>query len=186
MAERRKSENVMQTFTLIHVVISLIGILSGFVVLFGMLAGKRFNGWTGVFLATTVATCVTGFGFPFDHLLPSHKVGIISLVVLAVAIFARYRRNLAGAWRKTYVVSALLALYLNVFVLIVQAFLKIPALKNIAPTPNDPPFKLTQLVVLATFIALGIVAAIRFRNEPVRSPQSGQSRANHSSIAAHD
>ncbi len=176
----------MKTFTLVHVVISLVGILSGFIVLFGMLTAKRLNGWTALFLATTVATGVTGFGFPIDHLLPSHKVGIISLVVLAVAIFARYRRNLAGAWRKTYVISAVIALYLNVFVLIVQAFLKIPALKNIAPTPNDPPFKLTQLVVLATFIALGIVAAIRFRNEPVRSPQSGQSRANHSSIAAHD
>jgi len=176
----------MKTFTLVHVVISLVGILSGFIVVSGMLAGRRLNGWTALFLATTVATSVTGFGFPIDHLLPSHKVGIISLVVLAVAIFARYRRNLAGAWRKTYVISAVIALYLNVFVLIVQAFLKIPALKNIAPTPNDPPFKLTQLVVLATFIALGIVAAIRFRNEPVRSPQSGQSRANHSSIAAHD
>jgi len=176
----------MKTFTLVHVVISLVGILSGFIVLSGMLAGRRLNGWTALFLATTVATSVTGFGFPIDHLLPSHKVGIISLVVLAVAIFARYRRNLAGAWRKTYVVSAVLALYLNVFVLIVQAFLKIPALKNIAPTPNDPPFKLTQLVVLVTFIALGIVAAIKFRNERVRSVQSSQLRTNPSSLATHD
>jgi len=176
----------MKTFTLVHVVISLVGILSGLIVLFGMLAGKRLNGWTGVFLATTTATSVTGFFFPFHGLTPGIVVGIISLAVLAVAIFARHARNLAGAWRKTYVVSVVLALYLNLFVLIVQAFLKIPALKNIAPTQNDPPFKLTQLVVLATFIALGIVAAIRFRNEPVRSPQSGQSRANHSSIAAHD
>jgi hypothetical protein len=176
----------MNAFTLVHVVISLIGILSGFVVLFGMLAGKRFNGWTGVFLATTVATSATGFFFPFHGLTPAIAVGILSLVVLAVAIVARYRRNLAGVWRKTYVVSALLALYLNVFVLIVQAFLKIPALKNIAPTQNDPPFKLTELVVLAAFIALGIVAAIRFRNEPVRSGQSGQLRANHSSVATHD
>ena len=163
----------MKTFTLIHVVISLVGILSGFIVLFGMLTAKRLNRWTALFLATTVATSVTGFGFPFDHLLPSHKVGIISLVVLAVAIFARYRRNLACAWRKTYVVSAVLALYLNVFVLIVQAFLKIPALKNIAPTQNDPPFKLTQLVVLVTFIALGIVATIRFRCEPTPATQPG-------------
>jgi hypothetical protein len=176
----------MKAFTLIHVVISLIGILSGFVVLFGMLAGKRFNGWTALFLTTTVLTSVTGFFFPFHGLTPGLVVGAISLVLLAVAIFARYRLHLAGAWRKTYVVSAVIALYLNVFVLIVQSFLKIPALKNIAPTQNDPPFKLTQLVVLVTFIALGIAAAIKFRNEPVRSAQSGQSRANHSSIAAHD
>ncbi len=176
----------MKTFTLVHVVISLVGILSGFIVLFGMLAGKRFNGWTGVFLATTVATSATGFFFPFHGLTPAIAVGILSLVVLAVAIVARYRRNLAGAWRKTYVVSAVLALYLNVFVLIVQAFLKIPALKNIAPTPNDPPFKLTQLVVLVTFIALGIVAAIKFRNERVRSVQSSQLRTNPSSLATHD
>jgi len=176
----------MKAFTLVHVVISLIGILSGFVVLFGMLAGKRFNGWTGVFLATTTATSVTGFFFPFHGLTPGIVVGIISLAVLAVAIFARYARNLAGAWRKTYVISAVLALYLNVFVLIVQSFLKLPALKEIAPTQNDPPFKLTQLVVLVTFIALGIAAAIKFRHEPVRSAPSGQSRANQSSIAAHD
>ena len=186
MVERRKSEDVMPTFTLIHVVISLIGILSGFVVLFGMLAGKRFNGWTGVFLATTTATSVTGFFFPFHGLTPALMLGVISLVVLAVAIFARYERNLAGAWRNTYVISAVLALYLNVFVLIVQSFLKIPALKEIAPTQNDPPFKLTQLVVLVTFIALGIVAAIRFRNDPLRSGQSGQSRTNHTPVATHD
>jgi hypothetical protein len=176
----------MKAFTLIHVVISLIGILSGFIVFFGMLTAKRLNGWTALFLATTVATSVTGFGFPIDHLLPSHKVGIISLVVLAVAIFARYRRNLAGAWRKTYVVSAVLALYLNVFVLIVQAFLKIPALKNIAPTQNDPPFLIAQLVVLMLFVALGIAAAIKFRNERVRSGQSSQLRTNPSSLATHD
>ncbi len=176
----------MKTFTLVHVVISLVGILSGFIVLFGMLTAKRLNRWTALFLATTVATSVTGFFFPFHGITPGIVVGIISLVVLAVAIFARYQRNLAGAWRKTYVVSAVLALYLNLFVLIVQAFLKIPALKNIAPTQNDPPFKLTQLVVLVAFIALGIIAAINFRDEPVRSAQSGQSRGNHSSIAAHD
>ena len=158
----------MKTFTLVHVVISLVGILSGFIVLFGMLTAKRLNGWTALFLATTVATSVTGFFFPFHGITPGIVVGIISLVVLAVAIFARYARNLAGAWRNTYVISAVLALYLNVFVLIVQSFLKIPALKEIAPTQNDPPFKLTQLVVLVVFIALGVVAAIRFRSEAVR------------------
>ncbi len=162
----------MNAFTLIHVAISLAGILSGFVVLFGLLTAKRLDGWTALFLATTAATGVTGFFFPFHGVTPAIVVGIISLVVLAVAIFARYARNLAGAWRKTYVACAMLALYLNVFVLIVQAFLKIPALKEIAPTQNDPPFKLTQLVVLVTFIALGVVAAIRFRNEAAGSAES--------------
>src|SRR5213076_1010453 len=149
----------MQTFTLIHVGISLIGILSGLVILLGMLMGKRFNGWTALFLSTTVLTSVTGFFFPFHGVTPAIVVGVISLVVLAVAAFARYARNLAGAWRKTYVVTALFALYANVFVLIVQAFQKIPALKEIAPTQNDPPFKFTQLAVLIAFIALGIGAA---------------------------
>src|SRR5216684_3845277 len=138
----------MKAFTLIHVVISLIGILSGFLVLFGMLAGKRFNGWTGVFLATTVATSVTGFGFPIDHLLPSHKVGVISLVVLAVAIIARYVLHLRGAWCRIYVVGAAVALYLNVFVGVVQAFEKVPALSALAPKQTEPPFVITQLVVL--------------------------------------
>jgi len=162
----------MTSFTLIHVAISLAGILCGFVVLFGLLTAKRLDSWTPLFLATTAATSVTGFFFPFHGVTPAIVVGIISLVVLAVAIFARYARNLAGAWRKTYVACAMLALYLNVFVLIVQAFLKIPALKEIAPTQNDPPFKLTQLVVLVTFIALGVVAAIRFRNEAAGSAES--------------
>jgi hypothetical protein len=157
----------MKTLTLIHVAISLVGIFSGFVFLFGLLAGKEFSRWTAVFLATTVATSVTGFFFPFRGLTPAIVVGIISLVVLAVAIFARYARNLAGAWRKTYVISAVLALYLNVFVFVVQAFLKIPALKAIAPTQNDPPFQLAQLVVLVAFIALGALAVIRFRIERV-------------------
>jgi len=157
----------MKTFTLLHVLISLAGIFSGFVVLFGLLAGKQLDGWTKFFLATTVATSVTGFFFPLHGLTPAIVVGIISLAALAVALFARYARHLAGTWRKTYVFSAVLALYLNVFVLIVQSFLKIPALKEIAPTQNDPPFKFTQLVVLVAFIALGIVAAIRFRGEPV-------------------
>ena len=155
------------TYTLVHVVLSLVGIGSGFVVLFGLLAGKRLNGWTAVFLSSTVATSVTGFGFPFDHLLPSHKVGILSLLVLAVATLARYALRLAGAWRRIYVVGAVAALYLNVFVAIVQAFQKVPALKVMAPTQSEPPFLLTQLVVLALFLALAVVAAIKFRNQPV-------------------
>ena len=156
----------MQTFTLIHVLISLAGILSGFVFLFGLLTGQEFSRWTAIFLATTAATSVTGFFFPFHGITPAIVVGIISLVVLVLAIYARYGRQLAGAWRKTYVVTAVLALYFNVFVLVVQSFQKIQFLKNIAPTQNDPPFKLTQLVMLVVFIVLGILAAMRFRAEP--------------------
>ena len=156
--------------TLVHVVLSLVGIGSGFVVVFGLLTGRRLNGWTALFLATTVATSVTGFGFPFDHLLPSHIVGILSLVLLAGAILARYAFHLAGAWLRTYVISAVGALYLNVFVLVVQAFEKVPALNALAPTQKEPPFLVAQLVVLAIFVALAILAAKKFHTEPVRTP----------------
>jgi hypothetical protein len=131
--------------------------------MYGLLTAKRLNGWTALFLATTVATSVTGFGFPFDHLLPSHKVGIISLVVLAIAILARYPLHLAGAWRRIYVISAAIALYLNVFVLVVQAFEKVPALRAMAPKQNEPTFLVAQLLVVAIFVVLTIVAAKRFR-----------------------
>jgi hypothetical protein len=157
------------TFTFVHVLLSLVGIGSGFIVLFGLLTGKRLDGWTALFLASTVATSVTGFGFPFDHLLPSHKVGIMSLLMLTVAILARYAFHLTGAWRWIYVVGAVVALYLNVFVAIVQAFEKVPALKAIAPTQSEPPFVLTQFVIMALFVVLAVTAAIRFRNEQVRS-----------------
>jgi hypothetical protein len=159
----------MTTFTFVHVVLSLIGIFSGFVVVFGLLASKRLDGWTALFLATTVLTSVTGFFFPFHHFLPSHGVGILSLLVLAVAILARYARHLAGAWRRIYVITAAIALYFNVFVLIVQSFQKVPALKAMAPTQSEPPFLVAQLVVLALFIVTTIVAAIKFRNEPART-----------------
>ena len=152
------------TFTLAHVVISLIGIGSGLVVSLGMLTGKRLNGWTGLFLATTVLTSVTGFGFPFDQLLPAHIVGGISLVVLALAIFARYGRRLAGAWRRVYVIGAVVALYLNVFVLVVQLFRRVPALQTLAPTQSEPPFVIAQVAVLALFILLGVFATKRFRS----------------------
>ena len=155
----------LQTYTLIHVIISLIGIGSGFVVMHGMLTGKRLDGWTAVFLTTTVLTSVTGFGFPFKGVTPAINVGIISLVVLAIAIVARYPRHLAGAWRKTYVITAALALYLNVFVLVVQSFEKVPALKAAAPTQKEPPFLVAQLAVLALFIVLTVFAAKRFRGE---------------------
>ena len=151
--------------TKVHVVISLIAIFAGLVVVFGLLTGKRLDGWTALFLTTTVLTSVTGFFFPFHGVTPAIIVGIISLVLLAVAILARYARHLAGHWRLIYVVSAMIALYLNVFVLVVQLFQKVSALKAMAPTQSEPPFAVTQLVVLALFVLLTIFAAIRFRGE---------------------
>ena len=159
----------LATYTLVHVLISLVGIGSGLVVLFGLITGKRLDGWTALFLATTVATSVTGFGFPFEHLLPSHIVGFISLAVLASAIAARYAFHLRGAWRRVYVIGAVLALYLNVFVGVVQSFLKIPALRALAPKQTEPPFVVSQAVVLVLFVVLAIVAAVRFRAEGMGS-----------------
>jgi len=153
------------TFTLVHVVLSLIGIVSGLVVLFGMLEARRLEGWTALFLATTVLTSATGFPLPHDHLLPSDIVGIISLVVLAAAILALYAFRLAGSWRWVYVVGAVLALYLNVFVLVAQAFQKLPFLHPLAPTQSEPPFVVAQLVVMAIFIVLGALAVRRFHPE---------------------
>lgn len=159
----------MTTFTFVHVLLSLVGIFSGFVVVFGLLTAKRFDRWTALFLATTLATSVTGFLFPFHKFLPSHGAGIVSLIVLTIAIFARYVRKLAGAWRRTYVITAVIALYLNVFILIAQAFMKVPALRAFAPTESEPPFKVAQLIVLVLFVVLGILAAIKFRIEAVRT-----------------
>jgi len=153
----------MDTFTIIHVIISLIAIGSGFIVLFGLLTGRRLDGWTAFFLAMTAATSVTGFFFPFYGFTPAIGVGIISLVVLAIALVARYARHLAGAWRWIYAVSAMAALYLNFFVLIVQSFQKIPALKALAPTQSEPPFLVAQVLALLLFVVLMILAAIKFR-----------------------
>lgn len=147
------------TYTFLHVLISLAGIGSGLVVMFGFLGGKRLDGWTAIFLTTTVLTSVTGFGFPIDHLLPSHKVGIISLGILAIVIPARYGFHLAGGWRSVFVIGSAFALYLNVFVAVVQAFLKVPALKALAPNQNEPPFLVAQLVVLAIFVVLTLSGA---------------------------
>jgi hypothetical protein len=157
---------VLHVYTIIHTLISLVGIFTGLVVLFGLLSGKRLDGWTKWFLITTVLTSVTGFFFPFHGFTPAIALGIMSLIVLAVAIFARYPRHLAGHWRWIYVVTAVIALYFNMFVLVVQTFEKIPALHAMAPTQTEPPFKLTQLIVLAIFVLLGIIAAIRFRPTP--------------------
>ncbi|MGH7497553.1 MAG: hypothetical protein ACREL3_01745 [Gemmatimonadales bacterium] len=153
------------TLTLIHVGLSLIGIFSGLVVAGGLVAGRRLDGWTGVFLLTTVLTNVSGFGFPFVTFLPSHAVGVISLVILPAVIFARYWKHLTGAWRGVYVVGAMAALYLNVFVLLVQLFRRLPALLVSAPTQKEPPFVVTQLIVLALFVGLGGAAVKGFRAE---------------------
>ena len=153
---------ILRVLTIIHVIISLLGIFSGFVVITGMHNADPMDGWTRFFLWTTVLTSVTGFMFPFQRLLPSHIFGVISLVVLAAVIYARYPGQLAGGWRLTYVIGAVVAQYLNVFVLVVQMFQKIPALKKFAPTQKEPPFALTQLAVLIAFVALGILAATRF------------------------
>jgi hypothetical protein len=153
----------LSAFTSVHVALSLVGILAGAIVLFGMLNSKKLDGLTALFLATTVLTSATGFFFPSDHLLPSHIVGIISLVALAVAIVALYVYRLAGPWRWLYVSAAGLALYLNVFVGIVQAFQKLPFLRLLAPTQSEPPFLVTQVLVLAIFVALSLLAAKRFR-----------------------
>jgi hypothetical protein len=154
---------VLTAFTLFHVVLSLIGIAAGFVVLYGMLRSKPMSGWTALFLTTTVATSVTGFGFPVDHFMPSHAIGILSLILLGLAIYARYSRRLTGVWRPTYVITAVAAQYLNVFVLIVQSFLKVPALHDLAPTQSEPPFAIAQLAALVAFLVLGTLAVRRFR-----------------------
>jgi hypothetical protein len=152
----------LATFTQFHVIISLIGILSGIVVVLGMLSAKRMPGLTALFLITTVATSVTGFMFPqaFDA---ADVVGIISLVFLALAILALYTYKLAGAWRGVYVVGAVVALYLNCFVLVVQTFGKVPFFHALAPTQKEPPFAVAQAVVLILFVGLGIAAFRKFK-----------------------
>ena len=160
---------IVDALTLFHVVLSLVGIASGFVVVYGLIASKCLEGWTALFLWTTVATSVTGFLFPVHHFLPSHGVGIVSLIVLAIAILARYRFRLAGGWRRTYVIAAVIALYLNVFVLIVQLFRKVPSLNAIAPTQSEPPFQVSQLIALLVFAVLATRAAMKFRGEPPRT-----------------
>jgi hypothetical protein len=153
------------TFTLGHVVLSLIGIFAGIVVLFGMLGSKRLDAWTGLFLATTVLTSVTGFFFHAEKFGPPHVVGLISLVVLAVAIAALYIYKVKGPWRWIYVACAVLALYLNVFVGVVQAFSKVPSLNVLAPTQSEPPFAVAQAIVLLIFVALSIWAVKSFHPE---------------------
>ncbi len=154
-------------FTLIYVVLSLIGILAGLVVAGGLAGGKRLGRWALVFLVTTILTSVTGFGFPFVSLLPSHMVGIVSLVVLAAVVVAQYVKHFAGAWRRIYAAGVVLATYLNTFVLVVQLFRRLPALIVAAPTQSEPPFAITQLLVLGLFVWLGVAADRAFRAAPI-------------------
>jgi hypothetical protein len=155
------------TLTLGHTVISIVAIAAGLVVVGGLIAGVRIDGWTGIFLVTTTLTSITGFFFPFAQLLPSHWIGIISLLILPFVVAARYWKHLRGAWRGIYVTGTVLILYLNFFVLLVQLFRRIPALLVAAPKQTEPPFVLTQLLVLALFAWLGIAAFRRFRPQVV-------------------
>jgi hypothetical protein len=156
---------ILTIFTLFHVALSLIGIFAGFIAVFGLLASKLLPGWTRWFLVTTLLTSITGYFFPVHKLLPSHIVGLISILLLSVALYALYSKKLAGGWRRTYAVTAVLSLYLNFFVLIVQLFEKVPALKALAPTQSESPFKIAQLTALVVFVLLTILSAVRFRGE---------------------
>ena len=150
-------------FTILHVVITLVAIGSGLIVVGGMFASQRLPVTTALFLLTTALTSVTGFLFPIHGLTPALRVGILACAILAVALFALYKEHLAGAWRWIYVITAVASLYLNVFVLVVQSFVKVPALTALAPTQSEPPFAITQAVVLAIFILIGLIAVIKFR-----------------------
>ena len=155
----------LSAFTMLHVIISLIGIVSGLAVLSGLLGSKAMPGITALFLLTTILTSATGFLFPFEKLLPSHMIGILSLVLLLIACIALYGMKLSGAWRWIYVVTAMIALYFNVFVLVIQSFLKVPALTALAPgnPPSGPVFAVVQGIVLLFFIVAIIGAVRRFR-----------------------
>jgi hypothetical protein len=160
---------ILQIYTIIHTLISLVAIFTGFVVVFGLLASKRLDVWTKWFLVTAIATTVTGFFFPLHGFTPAIGLGIISLPFLALTIFARYPKHLAGLWRWVYVIGTVICLYFNLFVLIVQLFEKVPALHAMAPTQTEPPFKLTQFVVFQVSALLAIIAAIRFHPEPAHA-----------------
>jgi hypothetical protein len=158
----------LPAFTSLHVIISLVAIVSGVVVMFGLLGSNRMPALTATFLLLTILTSATGFLFPFQKLLPSHMVGMLSLVLLAIACVALYAMKLAGAWRWIYVATAMVALYLNVFVLVIQGFLKVAPLHALAPSvpPSEPAFLTVQGVVLAFFIVVIIGAVRRFRPIP--------------------
>ncbi len=153
-------------FTLIHVLVSVVGIVTGLVVAGGLAGGRQLDRWALVFLASTVATSATGVGFPFVAFLPSHAVGIVSLVVLALVLVAGYVKHFVGAWRRLYAIGVVLATYLNAFVLVTQLFRRLPALIVAAPTQSEPPFAITQALVLVLFVWLAVAADRGFRRAP--------------------
>lgn len=155
----------LATFTLVHVILSVLGIVAGLVVAGGFLAGVRLDRWIAAFLVTTLLTSVTGFGFPFKEVLPAHLFGAATLLVLPFAFVGYYVRRLAGRWREVFVGVSIFALYLNMFVLMAQLLAKIPVLAQIAPAPNSPLFGLTQLLFLALFVGLGWACVKGFRTE---------------------
>jgi hypothetical protein len=156
-------------FTAFHVLLSLVGIAAGFVTIFGLIGGRWLSFWMSTFLWTTILTSATGFMFPFKGITPGIVLGIISLVVLAFTLFALYGKKMAGGWRSTFVVTAVLAQYLNFFVLIAQSFRKVPALHALAPTGSEGPFKVAQLTALILFVVLGYLATRNFRHAELRT-----------------
>lgn len=165
------------TYTLLHVLISFVGIGSGIAVLYGMLRAHRLGIITAVFLVSTALTSLTGFAFPNEHITPGIVIGILSLIVLAIAVVARYTLHMRGAWRAIYVITAAVALYFNCFVFIVQSFEKVPALHDLAPTQKEPPFAIAQLFLLTLFVVLTVMAVRRFRIESAPISQlSGSTR----------
>ncbi len=150
-------------FTLLHVVITLVAIGSGLIAVGGMFASQKLPGTTALFLFTTALTSLTGFLFPIHGFTPALGVGALACVILAIALFALYKERLVGAWRWIYVITAIISLYLNVFVLVAQSFMKVSALNALAPTQSEPPFAITQAAVLVIFIVIGLIAAVNFR-----------------------
>jgi hypothetical protein len=148
-----------------HVAISLVGIATGLIVFYGLLTGQTFPVWTALFLLTTILTCVTGFPLPPFGFDPPRAIGILTLVLLAIAVLALYGLRLAGAWRWIYIVTALASLYLNVFVAVVQSFQKLAFLKPLAPTQSEPPFLIAQAAVLVLFVVFGVLALFKFHPE---------------------
>lgn len=161
--------SVLGAFTAFHVLLSLVGIAAGFVAVFGLIGGRWLGLWISVFLWTTVLTSVTGFFFPFKGITPGIILGIISLVVLALALLALYGKKMAGGWRTVFVITAVMAEYFNFFVLIAQSFEKVPALHALAPTNSEGPFKIAQLTALILFVVLGFLATRNFRHAELRT-----------------
>lgn len=157
----------LSTYTTLHVILSLIGIGTGFIVLFGLISGRLLSPWNAVFLVTTILTSLTGFGFPNTKVTPGIIFGVLSMIVLAIALLALYAFHLKGGWRRTYAITAMIALYFNVFVLIAQTFEHVPVFHALAPTGTETPFKVAELLLLVLFAVLISAAAKKFRNPPV-------------------